>query len=543
MAPAAASIVARLELMFEQYQLHESVLNALRERNITTPTPVQSAALPHALAGGDVLGQARTGTGKTLAFAIPIAQRLAANNERGRAPRAFVLAPTRELALQVAGELAWVASHLDITTVYGGTGYATQASSLKRGTDVVVATPGRAIDYLDRGVLDLSQVEIAVLDEADEMLSMGFEEDVEKLLGATSAERQTLLFSATLPAWAKQLSEHHLRQPLTVNVVREEAVGYHELAIETSLASRQTVLADVLHAHGGARSIVFGHTKAETDKLAQFLTQNGIPSESIHGDLNQAQRERAVERLRSGQVKVLVGTDVAARGLDIPEVDLVVHYRLPTDPSSYQHRSGRTGRAGRSGKVVIFHGPRERSALGRLERAVKRQFDHVVPPRPEEVQDAKLESLLARIDGQPEEDRDTWRGVAQRWISQGNEQAVAGLLAIALGGKPAPRSMLTGEEGWITLAIRGRPVRVPQVLRLLKESGAGEIGRIAEAGGAGALADVRPGDEEKLIGVQAAGMEIVRATSVPKSVTDGGGERSQRPRRESRGARASGSRR
>jgi ATP-dependent RNA helicase DeaD len=526
--------------MFEQYELDERVLSALRDRKITSPTPVQAAALPEALQGRDVLGQARTGTGKTLAFALPIAQRLQPETGRGRPPRAFVLAPTRELALQVAGELGWVAPHLDVTPVYGGTGYATQASSLKRGTDVVVATPGRAIDYLDRGVLDLSAVEIAVLDEADEMLSMGFEEDVEKLLGATPEDRQTLLFSATLPTWAKRLSERHLRDPLTVNVVREEAVGYHELAIESSLASRMTVLSDVLHAHGGARSIVFAHTKAETDKLAQMLSQSGIPAESIHGDLNQAQRERAVERLRSGQVSVLVGTDVAARGLDIPAVDLVVHYRLPTDPSSYQHRSGRTGRAGRSGKVVVFHGPRERGALTRLERAVNRSFDHVAAPRPEEVQDAKLESLLARIDEQPEDDRDAWRGVAQRWLEQGNEKAVAGLLAIALGGKPAPRSLLTGEEGWVTLHVKGRPLRVPQVMRLLKESGAKEVGRILEAGPAGALADVRPEDEEGLVGLQTDGLMVARATAIPRTAeTDRRGGKGAR-RKDGRGARASG---
>ncbi|HEX7005476.1 MAG TPA: DEAD/DEAH box helicase [Trueperaceae bacterium] len=530
--------------MFEQYDLPESVENALRERKITSPTPVQSATLPHALAGGDVLGQARTGTGKTLAFAIPIARRLAADRSRGRPPRALVLTPTRELALQVAGELAWLARHLDITTVYGGTGYGSQAAELNRGTDVVVATPGRALDYLGRGILDLSAVEIAVLDEADEMLSMGFEEDVEKLLGATPPERQTLLFSATLPDWARRLSERHLRDPLKVNVVREEAVGYHELAIESSLGSRQSVLADVLHAHGGARSIVFANTKAETDKLAQALTQSGIPAESIHGDLNQAQRERAVERLRSGQVKVLVGTDVAARGLDIPEVDLVVHYRLPNDPGSYQHRSGRTGRAGRSGKVVIFHGPRERSALTRLERAVGRRFEHVPPPRPEEVQDAKLESLLARIEEQPAADRETWQGVAQRWLAQGNEQAIAGLLAITLGGKPAPRSLLTGEEGWVTLAVRGRVVRTPQVVRFLMESGAKDVGRIVEVGKAGALADVRPADEERLVGVENAGLTVERATSVPRHATDGGG-RSGKPRsgrrREGRSSRTGGS--
>lgn len=512
--------------MFEQYGLDARVLQALHDRNIRTPTPVQAAALPHALAGGDVLGQARTGTGKTLAFALPISQLLERDGTHGRPPRAFVLAPTRELALQVAGELSWVASHLQTTAVYGGTGYASQAASLKRGTDIVVATPGRAIDYLDRGILELSAVRIVVLDEADEMLSMGFEEDVEKLLQQTPSERQTLLFSATVPAWAKRLSERHLHDPLVVNVVREEAVGYRELAIESQLNTRQAVLADVLHAHGGARSIVFANTKAETDKLAKLLSDGGIQAESIHGDLNQAQRERAVERLRSGQVRVLVGTDVAARGLDIPDVDLVLHYRLPTDPSSYQHRSGRTGRAGRSGKVIIFYGPRERSALGRLERAVKRQFDKVAPPRPEEVQDAKLESLLGQLEGQDDADREAWRGVAQRWLSQGNEDAIAGLLSLVLGGKPEPRSLLTGEEGWTTLALLGRPTKVPQAMRILKEQGANEVGRIVEVGSSGALADVRPRDVERLVGMKTGGVEIKLATSAPaKQGGDGRGDK------------------
>lgn len=207
---------------FKDFPLKDEIKEALLRRGITAPTPIQAAALPLALEGKDLIGQARTGTGKTLAFALPIAQALEASKERGRLPRALVLTPTRELALQVSGELQAVAPHLKVVTVYGGTGYGKQKEELARGADVVVATPGRALDYLRQGALDLSQVRIAVLDEADEMLSMGFEEEVEAILSATPKERQTLLFSATLPSWAKKLAERYMKSPVVINVVREE---------------------------------------------------------------------------------------------------------------------------------------------------------------------------------------------------------------------------------------------------------------------------------------------------------------------------------
>jgi ATP-dependent RNA helicase DeaD len=500
--------------MFESYPLHEPVLLALRAKGFTTPTPIQAATLPHALAGRDILGQARTGTGKTLAYALPIANRLEPERAKGRAPRALVLTPTRELALQVTGELAWVAPKLRVVTVYGGTGYARQASTLRAGADVVVATPGRALDYLKQGVLDLASVEIAVLDEADEMLRVGFADDVETLLAATPAERQTMLFSATLPAWAKRLSEQHLKDPCRVNMTRKEAITYREVAIEVPLASRVGVLADLLHLHSGARTIVFTHTKAEVDKLAEALTAKGAAAEAIHGDLNQPQRERVVERFRSGQIHALVGTNVAARGLDIPEVDLVVHYRMPSEPDAYQHRSGRTGRAGREGTVIILHGPRERQGLMLLERALSRRFERAEPPRPEEIQDAKLQELLARIDRQTDADKGVWQGVAERWLQQGNKDAIAGLLALTLGGAPAKRSLLTGEEGWVTMRLSGRVANVPQVVRLLKEAGAGDIGRI-ELAGENAFVDVRPQDVPRLNESLLEGFQLREAKRVP----------------------------
>ncbi len=515
--------------MFNELGLSERAVAALESKGIKTPTPIQQEALPAALSGRDVLGLARTGTGKTLAFALPIAERLEPSRVSGRSPRALVLAPTRELALQVAGEMEWVAPNLRVVTVYGGTGYGSQAAALKRGADVVVATPGRAIDYLNRGVLDLSQVRIAVLDEADEMLSMGFEEAVETLLGATPSERQTLMFSATLPGWARRLVKRHLREPLTVNVVKDEEVSYRELAIEAPLSGRLSMLSDILHAHGPERAIVFTRTKKEADEVARALSARGHGAEAVHGDLNQAQRERAVGRFRSGQAGVLVATDVAARGLDIPEVDLVVHYRMPERAEPYQHRSGRTGRAGREGTVVIFHSSRERRELVQLERAVGRKFEHTRAPAPAEVQKAKVAGLLRRAARQSDADRAVWREVAKDWIEREDSESLAGLLALLLGGAPKPRSLLTGDEGYLTLELEGQHLSVGRVVALLKQAGFSDVGRIQLAGNL-AYADVRADEAEGRI-EQVRDLKARPATKIKASFARGGKPQPARKRR------------
>ena len=484
--------------MFTDYSLPERVQRALADKGFTTPTPVQAESLPHALLGKDILGQARTGTGKTLAFGLPIATHLEADATKGRSPRALVLTPTRELALQVSSELDWAAPHLKIVTVYGGTGYGKQATDLKRGCDVVVATPGRAIDYQNRKILDLSEVRVVVLDEADEMLNMGFEEDVETLLSATPNERQTLLFSATLPHWAKRLAGEYLRDPVHVNVMKDEDVSYEEIAVETTLSNRLGVLSDILHAHHGEKAIIFTHTKAEVDRLARELSGLGHGAEAIHGDLNQTQRERVIGRFRAGQVSALVGTNVAARGLDIPEVDLVVHYRLPVDTEAYQHRSGRTGRAGRTGTVVVLYGPKERRDLANIERAVSRRFRISAPPTPEAIQGAKLSGLIGNARAQSPDDKNAWRDVAQGLIDERDTDTLAGLLAVVLGGAPAQRSLLTAEEGWTTLELAGDFRNIGQVVRVLKDAGAGDIGRV-QLGRSAAYADVKPGEAAGLV--------------------------------------------
>ena len=504
--------------MFSDYPLSEPILNILGAKGFTTPTPIQATTLPHSLAGRDILGQARTGTGKTLAFGLPMASKLGADRSKGRAPRAFILTPTRELALQVAGELTWVAPHLNVVTVYGGTGYGKQASDLKRGCDIVVATPGRAIDYMNRGVLDLSNVQFVVLDEADEMLSMGFEEDVETLLAATPSERQTMFFSATLPRWAKNLAKKHLRDPEHADLMREEEVSYEELAIETNLNSRLGVLSDILHAHHGEKTIIFTHTKAEVDKIAKDLGAMGHAAEAIHGDLNQSQRERVIARFRSGQVGALVGTNVAARGLDIPEVDLVVHFRIPSDTDAYQHRSGRTGRAGREGTVVLLYGPREGRALSQLERAVSRRFKRAAAPSADMIQETKLERLLANAKRQSGEDKEVWRDVAEDLLSAQDSETLAGLFVLILGGAPAPKSLLTGEEGWVTLALEGNIGTVGHVVRQLKDADAGELGRI-ELSVRGAYADVRP--DKVNLKVETLGVSKAKAPLAKRSKPQG----------------------
>ncbi len=497
--------------MFSNYPLNERVQSTLAKKGFETPTPIQAETLPHSLEGKDILGQARTGTGKTLAFGLPIANRLEASREKGRAPRAIILTPTRELALQVSNELNWVAADLTVTTVYGGTGYGKQEQELRRGSDIVVATPGRALDYLNRKILNLNAIEIAVLDEADEMLSMGFSEDIETLLSTTPKERQTLLFSATLPKWAQKLARDYLVSPEHINVIGDEDVLYSEIAIETNIKVRSNILSDLLHTYAGDKTIIFTQTKAETDELAKFLAEQGHSAEAINGDLNQAQRERVMKRFRAGQINALIGTNVAARGLDIPQVDLVVHYRLPQEAESYQHRSGRTGRAGREGTVILLHGPRERRELQNLERIVSRRFTRGSTPTPESIKDAKLNNLIKQAQTQTTKDKNTWQTVAEELIKNNDTDTIAGLFAHLLGGAPSPRSLITSEENWVTIELMGDLPNPGKVMRILKTAGVSDVGRIQLAPNA-AYVDLRPDEARAFL---TDNDEAQKATHVP----------------------------
>ena len=356
---------------FTSLNLRDEVMQAITELGYAEPTPIQAQMIPIMLTGADVIGQAQTGTGKTAAFALPILQ----NFKPQKQPQALVLAPTRELALQVADSMIEYGKHLGVRVlaVYGGQPYGPQIGNLKRGVDIVVGTPGRLNDLLERKVLNLGEIKTVVLDEADEMLNMGFIEEVEKILAETPAGRQTALFSATLPARIRSLADRFMRDPqsvlikrgtLTVSAIEQRYYLVHESDKTNAL----TRLFEIEPIHS---ALIFARTRAETATLANELVVRGIPAEAIHGDLDQNARERVLGRFRANQLKVLVATDVAARGLDIEDISHVFNYHLPDDAEVYIHRIGRTGRAGKTGIAITLLAPREKRRLREVEALTK----------------------------------------------------------------------------------------------------------------------------------------------------------------------------
>jgi superfamily II DNA/RNA helicase len=348
-------------LTFADLGVSGPICEALAAEGITTAFPIQALALPIALAGHDIIGQARTGTGKTLAFGIPLLQRLGQPaDRRPLAPGALVVVPTRELAVQVAGDLtaAGGPSGTRVITLYGGRAYEPQIEALRATVDVVVGTPGRLLDLVRQHHLDLSDVKTLVLDEADKMLDLGFLPDVERILQLTPADRQTMLFSATMPGEVVTLARRHLQQPMHVRAEQHDEPEVVPLTDNYVFRAHQMdkieMLARVLQASGRGLTMVFCRTKRTADQVAAALTVRGFAAAAVHGDLGQAQRERALRAFRHGKVDVLVATDVAARGLDVEDVTHVVNYECPEDDKAYLHRTGRTGRAGRAGVAVTF---------------------------------------------------------------------------------------------------------------------------------------------------------------------------------------------
>ncbi len=359
-APVAAdTTTAPTGPAFSEFPLREEIVRALSDAGITTAFPIQALTLPVALSGQDIIGQAKTGTGKTLGFGLPLLNRL--DDAAHIAPQALVIAPTRELSVQVAGDLATAGRQLGvrITQIYGGRAFEPQIKELERGTDVVVGTPGRMLDLLRRGILDLSKVVTVVLDEADEMLDLGFLPDVEALLAATPATRHTMLFSATMPGAVIAMARRYMTRPThiraqdptdttaTVDAVTQVAYRAHAL-------NKVEMLARILQAEGRGLTIVFTRTKRTAAKVAAELEDRGFAAAALHGDLGQGAREQALRAFRSGKVDVLVATDVAARGIDVEDVTHVINYQCPDDENTYLHRIGRTGRAGRAGVAVTF---------------------------------------------------------------------------------------------------------------------------------------------------------------------------------------------
>ena len=384
---------------FDGFGFSEALLKTLADKGYSDPSPIQKAAFPELMLGRDLVGQAQTGTGKTAAFALPLLERL----ESGRkTPQVLVLAPTRELAMQVADSFKAYAAghpHLKVLAVYGGTDFRSQISTLRRGVDVVVGTPGRVMDHMRQGTLDTSGLTSLVLDEADEMLRMGFIDDVEWILEQLPKERQVVLFSATMPPEIRRLSKRYLNDPAEVTIKTKDQDGklIRQRAITVPMSHKLEALQRVLDACGGEGVIIFARTKVITLTVAETLEAAGHQVAVLNGDVPQNQRERTVERLRSGSVDILVATDVAARGLDVERIGLVINYDMPFDSEAYVHRIGRTGRAGRTGEAVLFMTPRERRFIRNLERATGQPIELMEVPGNTAINQGRLDRLRKRL--------------------------------------------------------------------------------------------------------------------------------------------------
>ncbi|MEY3759352.1 MAG: hypothetical protein RIR39_843 [Pseudomonadota bacterium] len=384
---------------FRDLALIEPLLKALDDVGYETPSPIQAQVIPHMLQGKDVLGQAQTGTGKTAAFALPILSRI---DLRQKDPQVLVLAPTRELAIQVAEAFQRYAAHLKgfhVLPIYGGQDYSTQLRQLKRGAHVVVGTPGRVMDHMRKGTLNLDTLKVLVLDEADEMLRMGFIDDVEWVLEKTPDDIQIALFSATMPAVIRKIAQEYLNEPeqVTIKVTTASAENIRQRFWMVSGVHKLDALTRILEAETFDGMIIFVRTKTATIELAEKLEARGYSAAAINGDMSQTLRERTIAHLKNGKLDILIATDVAARGLDVDRITHVVNYDIPYDTESYVHRIGRTGRAGRTGDAILFIAPRERKLLGNIEKATKQKIEEMGLPSTEVINNKRISRFKQNI--------------------------------------------------------------------------------------------------------------------------------------------------
>ena len=442
---------------FEGFGFSEPLLNTLAAKGYKHPSPIQKAAFPELMLGRDLVGQAQTGTGKTAAFALPLLERL---QDQGKRPQVLVLAPTRELAMQVADSFRAYAAghpHLKVLAVYGGADFRSQINTLKRGVEVVVGTPGRVMDHMRQGTLDTSGLRCLVLDEADEMLRMGFIDDVEWILEQLPEERQMVLFSATMPSEIRRLSKRYLREPaeITIKSRDKESRLIRQRCITLQNSHKIEALKRVLEAVTGEGVIIFARTKVITLTVAESLEAAGHDVAVLNGDVPQNQRERTVERLRNGSVNILVATDVAARGLDVDRIGLVINYDIPFDGEAYVHRIGRTGRAGRNGEAILFVNPRERRLVGSFERAVGQPIEAMDIPNNAAINQSRCDRLRQRLTTAAKAERENSDETAllQELIQRVSqeleltpEQLALAALNLAVG--PAPL-LVKGDESWL----------------------------------------------------------------------------------------------
>ena len=446
--------------------LDARVLAAVEDLGYTRPSPIQEATIPLLLDGRDVVGLAQTGTGKTGAFALPALSRLAETtdvNGRADTPQVLVLAPTRELALQVADAFDSYAKHLDdvsVLAVYGGSPYGPQLAGLRRVAQVVVGTPGRVIDHLERGSLDLSDLQTLVLDEADEMLRMGFAEEVDRILASTPDTKQTALFSATMPPAIRRISAQYLNAPEEVAVARQSTTSatIRQRYLQVGHQWKFEALSRILETEEHDGVIAFVRTRAGTEELAQKLTRAGFKAVAISGDIAQKQREKTVEDLKAGRVDILVATDVAARGLDVERISHVVNYDIPQDAESYVHRIGRTGRAGRQGDAVLFMTPRERFLLKQIERTTRQQVEEMAVPSVADVNAARkrrfADGITRTLERASEEELAVFGEIVAAYVDEHEAEparvaAALGLaLAVARRIPAADRAQRAGAAGF-----------------------------------------------------------------------------------------------
>ncbi|UPG93298.1 DEAD/DEAH box helicase [Luteibacter aegosomatissinici] len=427
---------------FSALALDANVVRALTDVGYETPSPIQAATIPPLLEGRDVIGQAQTGTGKTAAFALPVLSRI---DVKPGKPQALVLAPTRELAIQVAEAFQKYATYMpgfQVLPIYGGQSYGPQLQGLKRGAQIVVGTPGRIIDHLDKGTLDLSALKFVVLDEADEMLRMGFIDDVEKLLQATPEGRQVALFSATMPSPIRRIAQTYLKDPVEITIKNKTttAANIRQRYWWVSGVHKLDALTRILEAESFDAMIVFARTKSATEELASKLQARGFAAAAINGDMAQAQRERVIDQLKNGKLDILIATDVAARGLDVERISHVLNYDIPHDTESYVHRIGRTGRAGRNGEAILFVTPREKNLLRQIERATRQPIEQMQLPTIEAVNDTRVNKFNQRItDTLAAGDLGLFQQLVEKYEQEHNVPAIeiaAALAKIAQGDQP-----------------------------------------------------------------------------------------------------------
>lgn len=505
---------------FADLNLSNTLLKALEDMKFKTPSPIQAQTIPLLLQGRDVIAQAQTGTGKTAAFALPILQRLSLNSQ---ATQALILAPTRELAIQVADqfELLSAGQNITVSVLCGGQDYRRQLKQLREGAQIVVGTPGRILDHIDRGTLKLDQLSTFILDEADEMLRMGFIEDVETILAKLPAAKQMALFSATMPHRIRQIANNYLREPVSAEIRAETATvkSTEQRFLFASVAQKPDALLRILAVEDYQGVIVFVRTKSSTEEVAEVLQQQGYRAMAIHGDITQTLRERIIAQFRQGAIDILVATDVAARGLDVERVTHVINYDVPHDCETYVHRIGRTGRAGRSGVTVLFITPKESRILSVIERHTRQAIEKIVVPNDHMIQVARQQRFMASISARLEnENLPAYRRIIDEYLKENQASAVDVAAALAL--------LLNQDKPWQReLPKPARPAKEARVRE--SESKSGRAGRGMQERGRGEKKNFREDHPQELFRIDVGRVHGVKPGNIVGAIANEAGLQSR----------------